>query len=174
MSYARWENGSNVYIIGTDRGLECVLCRLLPEFVTRSRSAMLEHLKLHRQSGDGVPSCADVKLMSEIVMEGDMYTVNPVRDSQTMADAHCASCAQCQAYRETADDAAKQHGERAAALSEELLWIVSYLAYYDQDANHAWMVRRICAVLAGKDPSGVVGWTEMDGVRQAVKGVGDG
>lgn len=174
MSYVRWGDDSNVYIIGTDRGLECVLCRLLPEFVTQSRSAMLEHLKVHRESGDVVPSYADVELMSEVALDGDMYTVNPVRDSQTMADAHCASCAQCQAYRETADDEAKQHGERAAALREELSWIVSYLAHYDQDANHAWMVRRIRAVLAGKDPSGVVGWTEMDGVRQVVKGVGDG
>ncbi len=48
---------------------------------------------------------------------------------------------------------------------EELSWIVSYLAHYDQDANHAWMVRRIRAILAGKDPGSVIGWVETDGVR---------
>lgn len=52
------------------------------------------------------------------------------------------------------------------AASEELRFIISYLAHNDQDANHAWMVRRIRAVLAGKDPSKVEPWSEHDGVRR--------
>ena len=48
---------------------------------------------------------------------------------------------------------------------EELTFIVSYLAHNDQDANHAWMVRRIRAVLAGKDPNSVEPWSVHDGVR---------
>jgi len=49
---------------------------------------------------------------------------------------------------------------------EELRFIKSYLGHQDQDANHAWMVRRIDAVLAGKDPSKVEGWREEDMVRK--------
>ena len=54
---------------------------------------------------------------------------------------------------------------------EELQQIVSYLGHFDQDANHAWMVRRIRAVLAGKDPNTVKGWTEHDGVPAPKKAV---
>lgn len=49
---------------------------------------------------------------------------------------------------------------------EELKFIISYLGHQDQDANHAWMVRRIRAVLAGKDPRQVEPWNEADGVRK--------
>lgn len=48
---------------------------------------------------------------------------------------------------------------------DELIFIRSYLAHNDQDANHAWMARRINAVLGGVDPSTVAGWAESDGVR---------
>lgn len=64
--------------------------------------------------------------------------------------------------------------ERAApaqdSAREELSFIVSYLAHNDQDANHAWMVRRIRAVLAGKDPGAVDPWSEHDGVRRPRRG----
>ena len=64
--------------------------------------------------------------------------------------------------------------ERAApaqdSAREELSFIVSYLAHNDQDANHAWMVRRIRAVLAGKDPGAVEPWSEHDGVRRPRRG----
>lgn len=59
----------------------------------------------------------------------------------------------------------KAETAKGEAAIEELRQIKSYLGHYDQDANHAWMVRRIDAVLAGRDPSGVVGWTEHDGTR---------
>ena len=49
---------------------------------------------------------------------------------------------------------------------EELLQIVSYLGHYDQDANHAWMVRRIRAVLVGRNPNVVEGWSMLDGVPE--------
>ena len=64
----------------------------------------------------------------------------------------------------TAADEAKLHDLRATSYREELQQIVSYLGHFDQDANHAWMVRRIRAVLAGKDPNTVEGWTLHDGV----------
>lgn len=51
------------------------------------------------------------------------------------------------------------------ALRDELRFVIHYLGHHDQDANHAWMVRRIRAVLDGKDPNAVQGWTEHDGVR---------
>ena len=73
---------------------------------------------------------------------------------------------------------AKRDGLRAASYRQELLQIVSYLGHYDQDANHAWMARRIRAVLAGKNPSTVEGWSMHDGVPAptdaAVKVVGTG
>lgn len=41
----------------------------------------------------------------------------------------------------------------SSAEREELIFIKSYLSHQDQDADHGFMVRRIDAVLAGKDPS---------------------
>ena len=83
---------------------------------------------------------------------------------RTTADSHCAKCERCQAYKKMADDETKRHASRATSYREELLQIVSYLGHFDQDANHAWMVRRIRAVLAGKNPSMVEGWSMLDGV----------
>lgn len=53
-----------------------------------------------------------------------------------------------------------------SAEREELIFIRSHLAHHDQDANHAWLARRINAVLAGRDPTTVPGWQESDGVRE--------
>lgn len=55
--------------------------------------------------------------------------------------------------------------ERRAA-REELRFIVSYLGDQDQDANHAWMVRRIRAVLQGQPASSALPWQETDGKRK--------
>lgn len=56
--------------------------------------------------------------------------------------------------------------ERAEKAEEELRHIKTYLGHYDQDANHAWMVRRIDAVLNGRDPGSVEGWTEHDAISR--------
>ncbi len=56
------------------------------------------------------------------------------------------------------------YGGNVDVTREELAFIVSYLGHNDQDANHAWMVRRIRAVLAGKDPATVEPWSPFDGV----------
>lgn len=92
--------------------------------------------------------------------------VHPGDAERTMAESHCSKCARCQAYKAMADDEAKRHGERAKSYREELMQIVSYLAHYDQDANHAWMVRRIRAVMLGKNPNLVEGWSMFDGVPE--------
>ena len=97
---------------------------------------------------------------------------------RTAAESHCAKCERCQAYKKMTDDEAARHAACATSYREELMQIVSYLGHYDQDANHAWMVRRIRAVLAGKNPSTVEGWSMLDGVPAptdaAVKVVGTG
>lgn len=59
-----------------------------------------------------------------------------------------------------------QEAPTADAAREELSFIVTHLAHHDQDANHAWMVRRIRAVLAGKNPGEVDGWLESDGMPE--------
>ena len=102
--------------------------------------------------------------MEEKPNEPEILDVHPNDWEWTAAESHCAKCARCQAYKKMADDEAKRHGLRATSYREELLQIVSYLGHYDQDANHAWMVRRIRAVLAGKNPNTVEGWTMQDGV----------
>ena len=93
-----------------------------------------------------------------------MMNVHPNDWETTSAESHCAKCERCQVYKKMADDEAARHATRATSYREELLQIVSYLGHYDCDANHAWMVRRIRAVLAGKNPSTVEGWTMLDGV----------
>jgi hypothetical protein len=81
-------------------------------------------------------------------------------------------------FAQHADGEGPSYGDLASLLSEvanpareELSFIVSYLAHNDQDANHAWMVRRIRAVLAGKDPRTVEPWNEADGVHQPRRSV---
>lgn len=77
----------------------------------------------------------------------------------------CGACAWCCVQARKRAEAAERAARVEPALRDELLWIVSYLAHQDQDANHAWMVRRIRAVLVGKDPTQAGGWMESDGVR---------
>ena len=100
----------------------------------------------------------------EVYSDARTTDVHPNDWERTAAESHCAKCARCQAYKKMADDEAKRHSLRATSYREELQQIVSYLGHFDQDANHAWMVRRIRAVLAGKNPSMVEGWSMLDGV----------
>lgn len=72
-------------------------------------------------------------------------------------------CGFSELLRTTLDETSEPETDAAR---EELTFIVSYLGHNDQDANHAWMVRRIRAVLAGKDPNAVEPWSVHDGVRQ--------
>ena len=110
--------------------------------------------------------------------EALVSNVHPGDCERTSVESHCAKCERCQAYKKMADDEATRHATRAESYTQELQQIVSYLGHFDQDANHAWMVRRIRAVLAGKDPNTVQGWTEHDGVRASkaapAKAVGTG
>ncbi len=57
--------------------------------------------------------------------------------------------------------------------AEELRFIIHYLGHNDQDANHAWMVRRIRCVLAGKNPNEAAPWQESDGVREPKRSPAD-
>lgn len=68
-------------------------------------------------------------------------------------------CAGCWRAREVAIAAAKTEcagGPPRDAAREELRFIKAYLGHQDQDADHAFLVRRIDAVLAGRDPSPIV------------------
>jgi len=66
MSVVRWgEDGSGVYIIGTDAGWECVSCWRLPETFLGDLDAMLEHVKWHREQGDIVPSYVEEELRKQ-------------------------------------------------------------------------------------------------------------
>lgn len=101
----------------------------------------------------------------EVYSDARVTAVHPNDVERTAAESHCAKCVRCRAYKKMADDEATRHAVRANSYEQEMRQIVSYLGHYDQDANHAWMVRRIRAVLAGKNPNAAVGWTEHDGVR---------
>ena len=73
MSYARWGLNSSVYVIGTDRGIECICCGLSDSFVAQSYSEMIEHLKAHRMAGDAVPFSAEKSLKLDMDTHGDVY-----------------------------------------------------------------------------------------------------
>jgi hypothetical protein len=71
MSYARWgEDGSSVYVIGTNDGerdlLVCVQCSEGSSFSCESALQMLSHLIAHRERGDVVPERAFERLREEI------------------------------------------------------------------------------------------------------------
>ena len=75
MAYARFRaEGSNVYVYHDARGfLICVRCRLSEDRETRtkSRKAMVEHLKSHLTAGEKVPQSAFDELEREILELGD-------------------------------------------------------------------------------------------------------
>lgn len=82
---------------------------------------------------------------------------NAMSDAALRADAE----AQVEALEEKLKTARERIFKLEGAL-DELSFIKSYLGHRDQDANHAWMVRRIDAVLAGKDPSTAAPATDAD------------
>ena len=56
MSYIRFgEDGSDVYVFGSARGIECFGCTLVSGFAAGSTQAMVDHLQAHRAAGDTVP-----------------------------------------------------------------------------------------------------------------------
>jgi len=65
MSYCRISDGSDVYVIGSNVGLECIGCN----FVCDTPAEMLAHLFEHRRSGDCVPQSAITRLCREVLSE---------------------------------------------------------------------------------------------------------
>ena len=77
MSYARFgEDGSVVYVIATNDGIECCGCVLeknkSPHF--KKRCEVLAHLRKHRRMGHAVPQRAFDRLNREIMRIGDDVT----------------------------------------------------------------------------------------------------
>lgn len=81
MSYVRFGKDSDVYVYGAALDLECCGCSLLQDnkslfggfYNTNSRSAMIEHLKLHKRRGDKVPPRVFKRLKEEINQIGEYY-----------------------------------------------------------------------------------------------------
>jgi len=82
MSYCRWAENCNIYLILTGEGLQCTgCCRYrdlidnAPEwggsFVTKTRSEMIRHLNYHKRCGDKFPSYVIEDLKREIEESGD-------------------------------------------------------------------------------------------------------
>lgn len=87
MSFVRWGDDSDVYIYGSQDGIVCQECELMPvttiparnykgqrtgqsievhlDFVAPTAGAMLEHIASHRQRGHKVPVYADENLRAE-------------------------------------------------------------------------------------------------------------
>jgi len=67
MSYCRfaWE-GSDVYVYGSNRGLECCGCRFDEGFIAKEPEEMIAHLARHRRAGHYVPQKAIERLWVEI------------------------------------------------------------------------------------------------------------
>ena len=84
MSFVRWGDDSDVYIYGSQDGIICQECQLMPtvktpvrnyrgkrtgqmtdvhgDFVAVTVDAMLEHITSHRRAGHKVPAYADENL----------------------------------------------------------------------------------------------------------------
>jgi hypothetical protein len=76
MSYCRWTPDSDVYVYGSEIGYVCHDCTLPGcEFIIEATGAavlalpseMIEHLLLHRETGDKVPQYAIDGLTAEII-----------------------------------------------------------------------------------------------------------
>ena len=73
MSYCRFGNDSDVYMIDTGDYFECVCCRMLPKFggmhksrIMQNTMSALKHLGAHRTHGHRVPRYAIKRLWGEI------------------------------------------------------------------------------------------------------------
>jgi hypothetical protein len=65
---------SDVYVYDSGEGLACFACTLAEgaaEFMTDSRSEMLNHLRQHAEFGHSVPPKAFARLSEELAAVGD-------------------------------------------------------------------------------------------------------
>ena len=67
MSYIRFaEDGSNVYIFPSDRGIECCACSLTTQmFVARSITEIEQHIAAHLAAGHHVPTSVIPEIRSD-------------------------------------------------------------------------------------------------------------
>lgn len=76
MSYARYGEDSQCYVIGTSTHFECLGCRITGEvfpdgkrygqFLTKKAADMVAHLEEHREQGWVVPQYAIDRLKTEV------------------------------------------------------------------------------------------------------------
>ena len=73
MAYARFGRESDVYVFEAAEGMICQSCSLaqVKEFISNTRSGMIEHMKAYRLAGDGVPEDAFEDLHVDLGKEGD-------------------------------------------------------------------------------------------------------
>ena len=78
MSYCRKGNDSDLYVLSTGYGFECVSCLLRSKYegynmhmstVRKTRKQMLKHLSEHEAAGHKVPKRAITRLQNEIKNE---------------------------------------------------------------------------------------------------------
>lgn len=67
MAYARWGEGSDVYVFASSPGFHCQACSLGPggSYIALTRDSLIEHLARHRICGDAVPDQAFERLYEE-------------------------------------------------------------------------------------------------------------
>lgn len=70
MSYCRWGQG-DVYLFSDGIQIFCSLCTIEKERSFKTRTAAIEHLRLHRLLGHDVPESAFEKLQEELELYGD-------------------------------------------------------------------------------------------------------
>jgi len=70
MSYCRFSSRSDLYLIATNGGFECLACKLIPEEYSswhgKSHREAYEHLLAHRDRQHKVPADAIRRIMAEI------------------------------------------------------------------------------------------------------------
>lgn len=71
MSYCRWGEDSDVYVIGEGDCLCCCACGIGISVRFKTRTQMIEHLEQHRKDGDKVPQYAIERLFDEIKTKGN-------------------------------------------------------------------------------------------------------
>ena len=76
MSYCRFSDGSDVYMLPTVRGIECCSCHLSPDgkgwyrsILLKNPEEALKHLREHIYAGHKVPKYATDRLKEEIKNE---------------------------------------------------------------------------------------------------------
>ena len=70
MSYCRFSEDSDLYVVGMQDGYQCINCKLMPDeyasWSAKTRTELFAHLMDHKDCGDKVPHSAIMRITKEI------------------------------------------------------------------------------------------------------------